>query len=197
MADSIDLVVVSSDDAEILRLARDYGAEAVQRPAELATDEARTEPAIRHAVEVLSLSDDLSYVGLAQCTTPFLDPQHVERCFRTLEGDTRAQIAILAAVGHTVYWRETRGRDYCRGCISHAHGLIRGRRQDDEHDTLLETGGFYLYRWSWFAWYGDRVMPEHTRLVRIPYWPYSLQIDDQADLEAARSLLHLTEPAPV
>jgi N-acylneuraminate cytidylyltransferase len=46
-------VVVSSDDAELLELARGLGARAVARPAELASDTATVDAAARHAVSEL------------------------------------------------------------------------------------------------------------------------------------------------
>jgi CMP-N-acetylneuraminic acid synthetase len=47
-------VVVSSEDHEIERVARWYGAEFVQRPAELATDSAKSIDAITHAMRELT-----------------------------------------------------------------------------------------------------------------------------------------------
>lgn len=48
----IDRLIVSSDDAEIIEVARSYGAEApFVRPAELASDTAKALPVIRHAVQ--------------------------------------------------------------------------------------------------------------------------------------------------
>jgi CMP-N,N'-diacetyllegionaminic acid synthase len=45
--------VVSSDDPAILDLARQSGCEAIERPAELATATAATDPVLRHAVKTL------------------------------------------------------------------------------------------------------------------------------------------------
>lgn len=49
----VKLVAVSSDDPALLQLACDAGCEAVERPAELASDRARVDDAMRHAVESL------------------------------------------------------------------------------------------------------------------------------------------------
>lgn len=47
---SLERVVVSTDDDEIGQVARGYGAEVIWRPPELATDQARTGEAVRHAL---------------------------------------------------------------------------------------------------------------------------------------------------
>lgn len=52
----IDKVVVSSDDAEMLALALEWGATAIKRPADLASDTARVDDAARHAVLTLEES---------------------------------------------------------------------------------------------------------------------------------------------
>lgn len=49
----IDRVVVSTDDAEIARIAETAGAQIVMRPAELATDRSTTASAIRHALSMM------------------------------------------------------------------------------------------------------------------------------------------------
>lgn len=49
----IRAVAVSSDDPALLALAAHTGCDAVERPADLATDRARVDDALRHAVEVL------------------------------------------------------------------------------------------------------------------------------------------------
>lgn len=51
----VGLVAVSSDDPAMLRTARESGCEAIERPAELASDRARVDDAMRHAVETLDI----------------------------------------------------------------------------------------------------------------------------------------------
>jgi CMP-N-acetylneuraminic acid synthetase len=65
--------VVSSEDPEIITMARQYGAPApFERPAELATDEAPTLPVVQHAIREMERREGLTfdYVVLLQPTTP-------------------------------------------------------------------------------------------------------------------------------
>lgn len=59
---SAGLIVVSSDDEEILSVGRAAGAVAIGRPAELATDTARVDDAARHTL------DEIERLGLARVT---------------------------------------------------------------------------------------------------------------------------------
>ena len=59
--------VVSTDDEELARIARESGATMViNRPAELATDTAGTAPVIKHAIDELGVDDDT----LVMCLYP-------------------------------------------------------------------------------------------------------------------------------
>jgi len=65
--DRISHRVVSTDDEELARIARDSGATLViARPAELATDTAGTAPVIKHAIDELGVDDDT----LVMCLYP-------------------------------------------------------------------------------------------------------------------------------
>ena len=65
--DTISHRVVSTDDDELARLARDSGATLViDRPAELATNTAGTAPVIKHAIDELDVDDDT----LVMCLYP-------------------------------------------------------------------------------------------------------------------------------
>lgn len=66
-------LVVSTEDPEIADVARAYGAEVIQRPDELATDEAPTAPVIQHAIERVEATTGRTYdyILTLQPTTPF------------------------------------------------------------------------------------------------------------------------------
>lgn len=82
----LDEFVVSTEDEEIARVANDWGAPVMKRPADLATDEATTEAVMLH---VLSAYPKASALVLLQPTSPVRDPGLIDRCIdRFLE--TRA-----------------------------------------------------------------------------------------------------------
>lgn len=76
-------LVVSTDDDEIAAVARAHGARVVERPAALATSEARTEGALLHALDVLEAQGEVfDYVVVLEPTSPFRRPQTVARCLK-------------------------------------------------------------------------------------------------------------------
>lgn len=67
----LDRIVVSTDGPEIAEVSHRYGAEVMERPAELATDDAPAKGAIRHAVDSLaSAGHYASIIVYLQPTSP-------------------------------------------------------------------------------------------------------------------------------
>jgi len=83
----IDLVV-SSDDADILRVAEKYGGEeaVLKRPKELAKDETSDVPVLQHAVELMEIKKKISYdiVVMLHATTPLLRTEDIDGCIEKL-----------------------------------------------------------------------------------------------------------------
>ena len=68
--DALSHCVVSTDDEELARIARDSGATTViDRPAELATDMSGTAPVIKHAIDELGVDDDTLVICLYPTAT--------------------------------------------------------------------------------------------------------------------------------
>jgi len=76
-----DQIIVSTDDAEIAEVARQYGAAVpFMRPAELSNDYAGTIPVIRHAVEWLEANGEApDNVCCLYATAPFVQPEDLRR----------------------------------------------------------------------------------------------------------------------
>src|SRR6266513_6315261 len=71
-ADSIDEVIVSTEDDKIAAVAAAAGARVISRPASLASDEATSESALKHALEAWAKQGgaEPELVVFLQCTSP-------------------------------------------------------------------------------------------------------------------------------
>jgi N-acylneuraminate cytidylyltransferase len=74
----MDRFVVSTEDEEIAAISRQYGAEVIKRPAELATDDAKTVSALRHALSII----DADEVVLLQPTSPIRGKGLIDACIK-------------------------------------------------------------------------------------------------------------------
>lgn len=70
-----DQVVVSSDDDEILEVAKKYGAQCLKRSQELGRDDTPTLPVIAEAIKMLGLSED-SMICCLYATAPLLEESY-------------------------------------------------------------------------------------------------------------------------
>lgn len=82
----VDDVVLSSDDEEILEIAKLYGANIIQRPDELAADDVPLDPVIHHALVSTEIDKGVSYdyVISMQPTSPLLKPKTLDRAISEL-----------------------------------------------------------------------------------------------------------------
>lgn len=83
-----DRVIVSTDDAEIAEVARQYGAEVpFMRPLELSDDHTGTIPVIRHAIETInSQGRAVEQACCLYATAPFIRAEDLRRGLEMLQG---------------------------------------------------------------------------------------------------------------
>ena len=95
----IDKVVVSTDDPEIAKIAKKYGAEVpFLRPKELATDDAKTIDVILHALNWLATRDDYyDLLVLLEPTSPLRDVGDIDKCIEMLIGNPKAEAIVSVA----------------------------------------------------------------------------------------------------
>lgn len=174
---SIDRVYVSTDQERIASVAQSNGATVINRPPELAGDEASSESAILHALDVVP---DADLVVFIQATSPFIDPSDLDQAVGMM--NSGAYDAVFSATeDHGFRW-EARGDEL----IPLGHDLgSRPRRQDLPH-RVMETGAFYLFRAAGIKKSGSRF---HGRIGAVEVGRReSLEIDTPDDLQLAREL---------
>jgi len=163
----VDMVVVTTDDAEIEAVARLAGAEVVLRPVELAADTSSSEVALLHALEVLGdrgIHPEITV--FVQATSPFIDPTDVSAALKTVR-DGRHDVVFSAFASHGFLWRED--VEGARG-INHDH-RVRQRRQDREAQYqesgafyVMATEGFVEHEFRFFGRVGIQPVAEDTAL---------------------------------
>jgi CMP-N-acetylneuraminic acid synthetase len=88
----IDRVVCTTDDASIATLARELGAEVLERPRDLARDDTPILDVLRHHLPGLS-ARGRDVVVLLQPTSPFVLPEHIDACVDLLAAHPEADAA--------------------------------------------------------------------------------------------------------
>ena len=153
-AERVTDTVVSTDSAEIAEIARAHGAQApFLRPADLATDSAPTEPAMRHALEQMEARNGrYDAVLLLQPTSPLRRTGTIDRALRQFD-EEKADSLVGVVESHAFFWR----RDpQVEACYDYAR---RPRRQDipPADRRFRETGSVYVTARNLFLTGGNRL----------------------------------------
>lgn len=187
----VDRVVVSTDDPEIAAVAREWDAEVVERPAEIAGDTASSESAVLHALDAVSAQGaEVGVVVLLQATSPFIVPATLDEAVRRVaDGECDAVFSAVPTFGFL--WEDVDGE-----AVALNHDASQRPRRQDRKPHHLETGAFYALDAEGFVAAGHRFfgrlgiveVPEHT----------AIEIDTRRELEHARALAPLIDvPDPV
>ena len=84
----VDRTIVSTDSEEIAKVSKEYGAEVIMRPAELALGSSQSEPVLFHVVEELKKENYVpDIIVFLQCTTPLRGPEQIKQCVGKIEKD--------------------------------------------------------------------------------------------------------------
>lgn len=93
-----DAIYVSTEDAEIARVAQDYGADLIERPAAFASDTSTDLDWLTHAIETVG-RPPLSQFAILRPTSPFRTAATIQRCWREFRShDTADSIRAVELV---------------------------------------------------------------------------------------------------
>ncbi len=173
----IDRLILSSDDADIIAVAEEYGCEVpFQRPSELARDDTPSMDALLHAMNQLPSYD---YITLLQPTSPLRTASDIDATIKTCVKHRAPACVTVTEADKPPQWMYT---------LREGHRLepVLGRdetvyRRQDAPDTYVLNGAVFVARSGWLrrreTFHGDEtvayVMPSER----------SADVDTELDLE--------------
>lgn len=159
----LDRYVVSTEDAAIAEVARHWGAEVLDRPAELAADDTTTLSVLQYVLTQV----EADAVVILQATSPIRDADLIDRCIRRFL-ETKAD---SLATGYI--------------CKSTEYGTNRRRRQEIP-GFFCDDGNVYVIR-AELVRAGE---PHGTRIERMVLdREQNVDIDDEFDFWLAEQVL--------
>lgn len=180
----IDRTIVTSDDRSILAAAEAAGAEVpFIRPAALATDEARMDDVVIHALEAAGAGFDVAV--LLQATSPLRRAEDIDRALDTLDTSGAPSVVSVTDVDKSPYWMYSLASDQ-RLRPLFPELASTGRRQDLPRLYVL-NGAVYAFVIDWFK-RTRRFLTEETVGVFMPR-ERSVDVDTAMDLAVAEHLL--------
>lgn len=161
-------VVVTSDDAAILKVAEAHGARGLRRPDAIAGDAASSESALLHAIGAHAGCAEADVIVFLQCTSPLTSPAEIDKVVLERER-LQADTAFSVVEVHAFLWEIA--ADGSGIGVNHDAARPRQRRQDRPRQ-YRETGAIYALRKDGFVTAGQRffgtsvpvVLPDATEI---------------------------------
>lgn len=189
-AEVAERVVVSTDSPRIAAVARELGAEVLERPAEISGDTASTESALLHALDVLATGGFApAFVLTLQPTSPLRSAGSVRRFVAAYEAVADRFDAMLSVT-------EDRAFKWVRGGDESLSPLFPGspRRRQDRSPLYSEDSALYISRVEALRATGSIFGRSAAGFVLDPL--EAVDVNEPADLAWAEFLLRRRSEAP-
>ena len=166
----VDDVVLSSDDEEILEIAKIFGSNVINRPKELAEDDVPLDPVIYHALTVCEIEYevDYDYVISMQPTSPLLSTETLDRAISEFI-DSGCDTLIGVRDETHLYWTK---KD------SLFIPLFKDRLNRQFLDPIYKETGFFISKKSIVS--EDNRIGGELYVFKMPY-EESIDIDTNID----------------
>ncbi len=141
----ITKTLVSSDDDDILDIARKRGAETLKRPSELSHDTASSASVISHALKALhQMHERFDYIILLQPTSPLRKTQHIDEAFDKMLAKKARALISLCPVDNKILkaFKETK-EGYIEGISNNEFPFTR---RQDLPETYMSNGAIYIIK---------------------------------------------------
>ncbi|MCQ2957413.1 MAG: acylneuraminate cytidylyltransferase family protein [Candidatus Gastranaerophilales bacterium] len=182
----INKLIVSTDDENIAKVAKEHGAEVMIRPSELAQDTTKTAPVLVHVVDELEKTGyKPDIIILLQATCPVRIKDLTKKAFEILENNPQYDSIFTGfQKSYTMaLWSKT--PDNKATALYDYH--LRPRWQDVEVNNKLigEDGGFYAIKYDAFKKCKDFI-GENPYIYEVSP---TVDIDTEQDFKRAEDLM--------
>jgi len=180
----IDKVIVSSDDAEILDISKQYNAQIIVRPNYLASDTATTFDAIKHTIDNVEQYD---YIVLLQATSPLRNNQHIDEAIELLESKNADAVVSVCEMDHSPLWSNT--LDESLSMQGFLKDEVLNKRSQDLEKYFRLNGAIYICK-------TDELLEEKSFFLKKSIFAYmmdresSVDIDEEIDFKIVKVLLN-------
>ena len=177
----IDKIIVSTDDTDIKAIALSEGVDVIDRPAEIAGDEATSLSALQHVLA--NIKEDVENVFLLQPVNPLRPENLLRNAFKEFsEGNYESLMTVSRSY-------QKFGKIQNNQFIPFNYKM--GQRSQDLEPLYFENGLLYIIKASLIR--QDKLLGENNFPFIVDHLFSKVDIDEKEDFEYAEFLLNRTE----
>ncbi len=182
-AKDVNDVWVSSDDDDILDVAKQYGAKTIKRPQDISGDTATSESTWLHAIDVLQQKNiPLDVILAPQVTSPLRETKDINNAiFKFVEGNYDSMFSA-STTDDLFFWEESD-----TGIDSVNYDYKNRKRRQDIKEQIIENGSFYLFKPEIIKKYNNRLGGK-IGYSKMEFWKM-FEIDDLEDVKICSALI--------
>ena len=179
----ITKTVVSSDDNEILEISKNYGANILIRPDDLATDTSSSQSVVEHVIKELEkLNEKYDYIILLQPTSPLRDEKDIDNAFEILfEKKATALISVKEYDNKILKTFVDNKNGFIEGVRNNLYPFMR---RQDLPKVYMSNGAIYIVKVDEFLKNNSFWTKKTVKFVMDEI--KSMDIDTQNDLNQIR-----------
>ena len=184
----VDMLVVSSDDSEIIRLSSKMGIQTIVRPKELSTDEVLIFPLIEHVLDNIDKTFD--FIICLQPTSPLRNEIHIDEALEFLVQKGADAVISVCEMEHSPLWSNTLPDD--KSMEGFLKEDIKGIRSQDLPKYYRLNGAIYICKTT-------RLMQKNNFAIDDNIFAFkmdrksSIDIDEKEDLLIAETFINSNE----
>lgn len=182
----ITKTIVSSEDDEILDIAKKYKADIIKRPIKLSLDTTATEPVIKHTIDTLKNNkEEFDYIILLQPTSPLRNTKHIDEAFKSFfENNSTSLISVKEIDNKILKAFKENQNGFIEGISNNKYPF---QRRQDLPKTYLSNGAIYIIRIDDFLKNNSLFTDKTISYVMDNI--SSMDIDNKDDLEKVKGYL--------
>jgi len=173
----IDKVVVSSEDSEVLEIARNSNAETIERPIALASDDVSSFDVVEHALNSIQTGVDI--LVLLQPTSPLRTEMHIDQALSLMMNRKANAIVSVSAAEHPPLWSNTLPDD--DNMESFLDKRVANARSQDLPKFFRVNGALYICRTNY-------LLDEKSFFLKTNILAYRMSRDTSIDIDQAIDL---------
>jgi len=182
-ANDVNDVWVSSDDDNILNIAKQYGAKIIKRPCDISGDTSTSESAWLHAIDFLQQKNiPLDAILAPQATSPLREAVDINNAIsKFIEGGYDSMFSSSTA-DDLFFWEESE-----TGIDSVNYDYKNRKRRQDIKEQTIENGSFYLFKPEIIKKHNNRLGGK-IGYSKMEFWKM-FEIDNLEDVRMCSALM--------